>query len=1081
MLKYAWLLVYFVGCTPDVTDVRVETNDVLFQAPQLSDRFISMTLLDASLDDSGFVPSDNQLCGDALCSEGTRCDDTGAEPQCVQVDCADVVCPMGERCRQTQLGGICVSLDCEADLDCEPDEYCDGQCQPQVCQPRASRCMGQTLLRCADNGSAEVVQYECGIEEHGFTSVCVQHRPSHAACSCGGNWDCPQFMQCRSGLCVGQPVEPSCRLEAAPFDEALPQPEIVWGGTADNTVAADRPFGPSTQVVVTPLVGNLNDDNEDGVISELDIPDLIFMSFCESTFTTNGALRIVHGGGASKGLDAISVLGPHRWVQGDALPEAGSYRCGDGILDPTAPMALGDLDPAEVTDGRPEIVANHENGGLILFDNEGRELDIAFNNELNQGPNPAPIISNLDGLGFAEIVVGRSVITVGRNDAGELQFIDRFEGRASMGRNPGQGAIACVADILGSGRPQVIGGTAVYSWPEPPPGATQRSDCANRGGPVQPTNERERAYCDGELVLEWRGPDINGGQAAGDGYCAVADVLGRDQALAPSPDNPLDGTPELIIVHAGGVQIFNGQTGILLRNYPMGLGRGGGAPNVDDFDGDGFPEIGSAFESGYGMLDLQEPSVQCPTWAEPTPDGANETGTPRTPGGGACTRDADCQTSDSVCNVTLGQCVCLHNGWKRETEDNSSRVTGSTLFDFNGDGAAEVIYNDECWFRIYDGLSGQTLFKEPSESRTRIEYPVVADVDNDGNAEIVFSTSTESGFCSQRTQPSGDPQRPRWRDAYNSGLEVWGDPNDRWVSARRIWNQHAYHVTNIYEDGQVPTRPPESWQRLNGRVYNTYRSQPRSFGAAPDLVIDELQVTAPGDGCGVLSNSAQLTMLVRNQGDLRVGADILATYDGVWAGDRRPLLGPNGEHLAVALGTPLEAGQQRRLSALYEVAADPSQPGQLPDEIIAKIDGSPNSDFGIERECREDNNERSTALIGPAAQPDLVAVGAELMVTTCPVALFDVTVANLGSEDAGPFLVRAFAGAPDQGGTLLDEFVLEDGLAAGTQQTIEMRTNELRYNSNVRLYISVDPNDSVPECQNDNNLRRSAMLRCLLP
>ena len=174
------------------------------------------------------------------------------------------------------------------------------------------------------------------------------------------------------------------------------------------------------------------------------------------------------------------------------MPEAGSYRCGDGILDPTAPIALGDLDPAAESDGRPEIVANHENGGLVLFDNEGRELDIAFNNELGQGPNPAPIISNLDGSGFAEIVVGRTVITVGRNDAGQLQFIDRFEGRASMGRNPGQGAIACVADILGLGRPQVIGGTAVYSWPEPPPGATQRSDCANRGGQVQPTNECEQ-------------------------------------------------------------------------------------------------------------------------------------------------------------------------------------------------------------------------------------------------------------------------------------------------------------------------------------------------------------------------------------------------------------------------------------------------------------------------------------------------------------------------------------------------------------------------------------------------------------
>ena len=61
------------------------------------------------------------------------------------------------------------------------------------------------------------------------------------------------------------------------------------------------------------------------------------------------------------------------------------------------------------------------------------------------------------------------------------------------------------------------------------------------------------------------------GQAAGDGYCAVADVLGRDQALAPSPDNPLDGTPELIIVHAGGVQVLTARRDTL-RDYPWALG-----------------------------------------------------------------------------------------------------------------------------------------------------------------------------------------------------------------------------------------------------------------------------------------------------------------------------------------------------------------------------------------------------------------------------------------------------------------------------------------------------------------------------
>ena len=130
-------------------------------------------------------------------------------------------------------------------------------------------------------------------------------------------------------------------------------------------------------------------------------------------------------------------------------------------------------------------------------------------------------------------------------------------------------------------------------------------------------------------------------------------------------------------------------------------------------------------------------------------------------------------------------------------------------------------------------------------------------------------------------QPSGDPQRPRLRDAYNSGLEVWGDPNDRWVSARRS-GINMPTMSPMFMKMAMPTRTPESWQRLNGRLYNTYRSQPRSFGAAPDLVIDELQVTAPGDGCGALSNSAQITMLVRNQGDLRVGADILATCDGIW-------------------------------------------------------------------------------------------------------------------------------------------------------------------------------------------------------
>ena len=48
------------------------------------------------------------------------------------------------------------------------------------------------------------------------------------------------------------------------------------------------------------------------------------------------------------------------------------------------------------------------------------------------------------------------------------------------------------------------------------------------------------------------------------------------------------------------------------------------------------------------------------------------------------------------------------------------------------------------------------------------------------------------------------------------------------------------------EGGQVPTQEPPAWQPLNGRLYNSYRSQPRSTAdiAAPDLTITAVQITS---------------------------------------------------------------------------------------------------------------------------------------------------------------------------------------------------------------------------------------------
>jgi hypothetical protein len=179
-------------------------------------------------------------------------------------------------------------------------------------------------------------------------------------------------------------------------------------------------------------------------------------------------------------------------------------------------------------------------------------------------------------------------------------------------------------------------------------------------------------------------------------------------------------------------------------HQPQGRQHDGGAPNVDDFDGDGFPEIGTALGTRYVMLDLQAPPPRAPrgrtvfTDAQIGPAGQS----------GARPRRRVHAWTPTARGRRLqqdpGQCVCLHNGWQRVTEDDSSRVTSSSVFDFNGDGAAEVVYNDECFFRIYDGITADVLFKNNSPSRTRIENPVIADVDNDGNAEIVFPSNNDA-------------------------------------------------------------------------------------------------------------------------------------------------------------------------------------------------------------------------------------------------------------------------------------------------------------------------------------------------
>jgi hypothetical protein len=149
-------------------------------------------------------------------------------------------------------------------------------------------------------------------------------------------------------------------------------------------------------------------------------------------------------------------------------------------------------------------------------------------------------------------------------------------------------------------------------------------------------------------------------------------------------------------------------------------------------------------------------------------------------------------------------------------------MTGSSVFDFDGDGVAEVVYADETHLRIYDGSTGTVLYETCNTSGTLWEYPLVADVTNDGHADIVVASNSYS------SQSCGGLK--------TAGVRVFGDTEGKWVRTRRIWNQHAYHVTNVNEDGTIPVVELPNYLQpgLNNFRQNV---QPTGQFSAPDLIV----------------------------------------------------------------------------------------------------------------------------------------------------------------------------------------------------------------------------------------------------
>jgi hypothetical protein len=184
-----------------------------------------------------------------------------------------------------------------------------------------------------------------------------------------------------------------------------------------------------------------------------------------------------------------------------------------------------------------------------------------------------------------------------------------------------------------------------------------------------------------------------------------------------------DAAPDIVVVSGGKIRVQDGLGKVLWDvAFP---GGGGGPPTIADFDGDGQPEIGVAGKAAYVVFES---------------------------------------------NGTVL--------WQKATQDASSQQTGSSVYDFEGDGAADVVYNDEVRLRVYAGSNGtEKLNILGHGSGTLYEYPLVVDVDNDGNSEIVVINNN-------------------YAFGTKTGVTVYGDKDNSWRPARKIWNQHGYSITN---------------------------------------------------------------------------------------------------------------------------------------------------------------------------------------------------------------------------------------------------------------------------------------------
>jgi len=322
-----------------------------------------------------------------------------------------------------------------------------------------------------------------------------------------------------------------------------------------------------------------------------------------------------------------------------------------------------------------------------------------------------------------------------------------------------------------------------------------------------------------------------------------------------------DGFGEILMVSGSFLEAFDRQGRVLYRS-PL-PSNNGGPPCVADFDGDGQVEIGIGVGNFVAVYRLDGTLV-----------------------------------------------------WQYPSVDSTLAHAGCSGYDFDGDGAYELLHADQHTFFIFDGATGDVLYRDERHTSTTVfEFPVVADVDRDGSADIVIASNTND-------------ERPGW-----AGITVFEHAERKWARSGATWGIHDFAVTNQNGDGSVPQGGVPPWQ-----VHNVFRARPTvDSEALPNLDVRIVDLCV-GD-CA--RGPVRVGYVVTNRGGVAVRP---GTALALYIVDGRERIHYTTEYLpAIPPGESL-AGREIQLP-----------PAVLRDSLLLVVDDD-GSGRGRVEECREDDN-----------------------------------------------------------------------------------------------------------------------------